>query len=290
MQKKDSIETTIILNLKREFELFKKRDEKSLILTWFTQNDIKEPKLSKTAFHHNLTFIGSEENPKYTGLGIIIYPSKPACSKAFIGNFKEGKRHGVGWRLLNDELFIGKYNLDKKDGAAIIFRIVGNKRIKIFDGRFEKGKHHGNCFIKKEDHIFEGKISKGLYNGYCKISYKNGDYFEGTMIKGTISGTGKIKYNNGDIYEGGFIDNRRCGEGSYIFKREIDESLLNAGDSDDSIHIQKIRDLEKAKEAFEKEHNKPSNLNDVSAGDYIGKSGLYTDWSYSSKRKDIEIN
>ena len=287
MNKKDSIETSIILNLEREYKLFTKASKDSLILKWFKSHGINKPIQSKKAFKYKVTFIGQKDDPKYTGLGIIIYPTPKPYSKAFVGKFKEGKRHGVGWRLLNKELFIGKYKGDAKDGKAIIFRIENDKRLKIFDGEFNNGKKHGDCYIEEKDYIFEGKVLNGLYHGFCKIYYKNGNYFEGTMTKGSISGSGIVKYNNGDIYEGGFLENKRYGEGSYIFKSDV-QSIL--GESDNSINnFESIQKKSTNLKNFIKE-NKNIQKNQSSSSTSISKSGLYTDWSYCHKRPSEDLD
>lgn len=287
MDNNDSIETKIILNLKREYELFKKKSKESLIRKWLKSHGIEKPVLSKTTFKYKVTFIGEKADPKYTGLGIIIYPTPTPFSKAFIGKFKTGKRHGVGWRLLNNELFIGKYKSDKKDGKAIVFKIEDEKRIKIFDGDYKQGNRHGDCYIEEDDHIFEGKVLDGLYNGFCKIYYKNGNYFEGTMTKGMISGTGIVKYNNGDIYEGGFLENKRYGEGSYIFKSDV-ESMMDV--TDESIN--KFVSMKKMSSNLKNfiQENKGVKIIKPQSSTSISKSGLYTDWSYSTKRPQEEFS
>lgn len=287
MESKDSIEKKIILNLKHEYELFKQKSKDSLIRKWLNNHGIKSPVLSKSTFKYKVTFIGAKANPKYTGYGIIIYPTPNPFSKAFIGELKNGERDGEGLRLLNNKLFIGNYKKDKKNGKAIVLKIEGEKSTKIFDGDYKQGNRHGDCYIEEDDHIFEGKVLNGLYNGFCKIYYKNGNYFEGTMTKGVISGSGIIKYSNGDIYEGGFLNNKRYGEGSYIFKSDIESMVDDTQESLDKFISMKKMSSNLKNFIMENKDNKISKPKNSSS---ITKSALYTDWSYSTKRPQEEFS
>lgn len=286
----DSLETSIILNLKEEYELFKNNSSESLIKKWFQKNGITSTVESTSAFKYDVIFIGSYESPRYTGHGIIIYPSSPSFSKVFLGNFRNGKRHGVGWRLMNNELFVGSYTEDVKNGPAIIFEIKENRRTKILDGSYLNGKIHGQCYIKKPDHVFEGKVMNNLYHGFCKITYPNGDFFEGTMFNGQITGNGVIKYHNGDVYRGGFVNNKRYGEGSYTFKKI--ENEVSTENSIESVSSKKFKEIQRLREKFKQQTVNPMEEDHDDSGNqgFQKKSFMYSDWTYSTKRPQEEIN
>jgi hypothetical protein len=219
MEKKHSMEVQILLNLKNEIHNLNNSDKESLLRKWFKEKNIDSPIDSKTTFKHNIRFLGKEENPKYSGYGIIIYPSPEEFSKCYIGHFDKGKRDGKGCRLLNNTIFEGTYKSDLKSGPAKIWKIEDKSLELIFKGQYKNGKMHGNCLVQDEQHKFEGNIDQGLYHGFCKIWYTNGDSFQGTMVKGEMSGTGKITYANGDFYEGGLFKNMRIGKGNYYFNQ-----------------------------------------------------------------------
>ena len=179
---------------------------------------IESPIESKMAFSNAIRFFGKDKSPNYTGPGILIYPSKVKFSKAFIGHFQMGKRHGKGFRLAMNKLYIGEYFEDQKNGNAQIWDISSQyEKIKTFEGQYQNGFMHGDCYYKNADHEFQGNINKGLYNGFSTILYNNGTKFEGMMVNGVINGRAKIYYNNGDIYEGVLRNNEMTGEGKYVW-------------------------------------------------------------------------
>ena len=191
-------------------------------------HSIPDPVESFDSFKHNLHFISSKKNPKYTGFGMIIYPNDGDSLKCYIGEFKRGKRHGRGWRLLNETIFCGSYHKDLKHGNATIWKRSKRGYEQVFNGKYENGKVQGKCFLKDEEHVFNGMVHQGLYHGNCEIQYPNGDKFIGSMISGKMSGVGTILYANGDKYSGGFIDNQRSGKGNYVWKFERNINNLSS--------------------------------------------------------------
>jgi hypothetical protein len=209
------LEKKILINLQQEIQYFRDEKKESKILKWFKLKGIDSPIESHSAFKYNVHFIGKKEDPKYTGYGLIIYPSEEPFKKCYIGQFERGRRHGKGLRIMNDTIFDGNYKRDFKHGSAKVWKAKKSTFEKVFEGTYSEGKMHGKCYIKDDEHLFEGYVFKGLYHGKCRIKYKNGDTFEGSMVKGEMSGKAKIKYANGDIYEGGMLNNLRAGEGNY---------------------------------------------------------------------------
>ena len=211
-----NLEFRILHNFAHELSLFKSKAPSSLIKKWFSLKKVPQPLHSLDTFKHQVRFIGHSLRPKYSGPGIIIYPSSSE-PKVYIGEFKRGRRHGRGWRLLNKTIFCGEYKRDSKEGPAEIFAVEGDRPEIVFKGQFLQGKMHGKCFVKDDNHEFDGYIHFGLYQGKCQIKYSNGDRYSGDMIKGRISGKGEIRYANGDKYSGNFLNNERTGEGAYTW-------------------------------------------------------------------------
>jgi len=210
-----TIEMRILQNLPEEMAKFDSKSVDSLILQWFDSKSISSPIKSHDTFMYDVIFIGKKDNPKYSGFGLIIYPSEIPLTKCYIGEFKRGRRHGFGCRRMNDTIFQGNYKRDLKHGPAKIFKFQDNQMETTFEGAYLDGKMQGKCYIKDSEHTFNGYVDQGKYHGLCRIKYTNGNIFEGSMIKGKISGKGKITYKNGDVYEGGFLDNKCSGEGNY---------------------------------------------------------------------------
>ena len=245
MENSYSKEIEIIMNLSEEIEKFKSKSKSSLIRQWFAKHGIESPIESLTTFKHDLHFFGAQKNPKYSGHGLILYPSPEKHSKCYLGEFKNGKRHGAGWRLLNGTVFEGIYKADKKHGEAKMWKIKDNHLDLVFEGRYENGKMQGQCFFKDEKHTFKGNIEKDAYHGFCRIIYPNGDKFEGTMVHGEMSGTGKITYANGDVYEGGMLKNRRIGKGNYFVNYKNENINLSS-----NLSLSEFSDFEKKHKKF----------------------------------------
>ena len=67
--------------------------------------------------------------------------------------------------------------------------------------------------------VYEGAVSSdGLFNGYGKLKFFNGDFYEGSFLNGYRSGTGMYQYSNGDTYEGSFKNGCKDGKGVYHYK------------------------------------------------------------------------
>ena len=67
--------------------------------------------------------------------------------------------------------------------------------------------------------VYEGAVSSdGLFNGYGKLKFFNGDFYEGNFLNGYRSGTGMYQYSNGDTYEGSFKNGCKDGKGVYHYK------------------------------------------------------------------------
>lgn len=285
MESLEPIEVRILLNIKNEYQLLKNNSEDSLILQWFKSKGVDNVIRSKETFRQNVYFIGQQDDPNYTGYGIIIYPGQTFGQKVFIGKMKKGVRHGKGFRKLNHQIFMGRYHKNQKHMGAFIYDYSKSPKELLFKGYFYKDRYHGECFIKCKDYIYQGKVSHGLYDGPCEITYSNGDYFKGTMKEGRIQGQGVIKYSNGDVYEGNMKDNKRYGEGSYVFG----DSTIASNEGVSSMGMSQGMD------SLSMEKNPMSKFTTnmdgrTSESGMISQSGLYRNWDYSTKRPDSEIN
>jgi len=211
----NSNEVQIMININREFEKLKQRDPNSLISKWFNSKNINKPKVSNTTFSNSIIFIAAETKANYSGPGIMIFPKQNSRTNCYIGNFKNGKRHGKGWRLMRGYIYIGDYQNDAKHGSAIMIKEDSGDL--IFKGNFHMDKMNGNCFWKDPSHEYKGEINMQVYHGPCTIKYPNGDKFKGHMKNGNIEGHGVLNYGNGDVYEGEFKKNLMHGKGNYTW-------------------------------------------------------------------------
>ena len=198
----DSIEMSILLNLRQEYSAYTSNNGNCKIKQYFSSHGISSPVDSDSTFMKGMTFIGRENNTMYSGPAVLIYSSLKPFSKAYIGGIQNGKRHGFGYRMLAGKIYAGYYINDKKCGAAKMYDI--HNRELIFDGTFNNGKMQGECYLKDHDHKFQGNIKDDIYHGSCSIKYSNGDVFKGNMNHGQMDGQGSINYKNGDRFNGIF--------------------------------------------------------------------------------------
>lgn len=244
---KMSIEIQILKNFQAEFEKYKTKAKDSLILEWFRSKGIKKPVHTFNTFKYNVEFIGEKDKAKYSGFGILIYPTEIPYSKCYIGEFKKGRRNGKGFRLMNSTIFDGEYKMDRKHGRARMWEINDYKQRLVFEGSYLEGQMHGECFVRDADHEFQGQVYKGLYHGACEIKYPNGDRYSGAMFKGEMSGKCTIEYANGDRYDGQLFENRRTGEGNYTWStrnvRQNFSSNLSTTNTSDQDRSSRKKDL-----------------------------------------------
>ena len=139
------------MNMNNEYLKFSKKSKDSKIIQWMNGQNVMKPSESRTVIRSGGVFIGNYPSANYTGPAVIIYSSDIEFTKCYVGFFKNGKRHGKGWRRLNNELFIGSYMNNKKHGDARILQFP--ERETTFNGKYRSGLMHGQCYIKNEEFL-----------------------------------------------------------------------------------------------------------------------------------------
>ena len=162
----------------------------------------------------------------YNGLGFYTF----STGQTYIGEWKNGKRHGNGFFIGNNTSSMGQYS----NGSLNGFGSVVSKESIMF------GEYYNNEIIEG---IFD--IEMGTYVGEYKNQQQNGygksilgeDYFEGYYLNGLINkviihkkninssnkyycikgdcedGLGMYVYNNGEVYRGEWKNGKRHGFG-----------------------------------------------------------------------------
>ena len=118
-----------------------------------------------------------KDGNKLDGYGQMFYDVEQTIF--YIGDWKEGKRHGQGTIHMNSYQYSGQWNND---------RITGFGRI-TFTERNNRGLY------------YEGEIKNTEYHGHGRFVFRNGDLFEG-IYSNNHRNYGKELKINGDIYEG----------------------------------------------------------------------------------------
>ena len=93
------------------------------------------------------------------GYGAYLYEN----GDKYLGDFKDGKRHGSGTMLYtNGDQYKGQWEDDEKHGEGVYRYVNGDE----FEGTFEKGKRSGLGVYRFEDgHQFEGNFSEDGVQG-----------------------------------------------------------------------------------------------------------------------------
>ena len=144
------------------------------------------------------------------GQGTLILPT----GQKYVGQFKDGKRHGQGSVTfvngLNGQSYIGELRDDKANGQGTQIWPNGNKYV----GEFRDDKPNGQgTFTRPDGHRYVGEFKDGKANGQGTVSSLNGHSYVGELKDDKANGQGTVTYPNGQRYVGDFRDDRRSGLG-----------------------------------------------------------------------------
>ena len=161
----------------------------------------------------------------------------------FEGNFKEGKREGLGLcRLKNGRIIVGDWNSNKLIG--LIEWEEQNKEFKTSQGEYivhVNGDflHTGLCKVlyRNNEDVYEGEMKYDKKHGYGKfIANPNSDYdksiYIGEWVDGTYSGYGELEYNKQNseglasdidkyLFKGDFEKGKRNGYGELFLNEKV---------------------------------------------------------------------
>ena len=141
---------------------------------------------------------------KLDGYGQVFYDVDQATF--YVGNWKDGRRHGQGTILMDNYLYSGQWTNDKMTGFGRVTFSKRNINGLYYEGELKNSKYHGHGrFVFRNGDVFEGIYSNGIRNGYGKLVKINGDIYEGTWngskkITGTLRRTKhgcEIKFRDG---------------------------------------------------------------------------------------------
>ena len=138
----------------------------------------------------------------------------------YVGEFKDGKRHGQGTHKYGaGGQYVGEFRDDKRNGQGIHNYLNGNKYV----GEFKDDKRHGlGSFYHLADNQFKGDKFVGNYkndlpNGHGTYIRLNGEIHEGEYKNNKLNGQGAITFANGDKYFGEFKGGQRNGQGTFTY-------------------------------------------------------------------------
>lgn len=150
---------------------------------------------------------GEWKNGELNGPSIV-----QKVDEQFFGNFKEGKRHGIGCHDYNNKTFLTKYVKGHVDDTfASELQLPG----KVFMlGKIDSKSYEMNGYgeideFNKEQYI-RGFFRRGILDGFGKIENKKFNKI-GDFVNGLLCGVGKITYANGDYILADFQDENPVG-------------------------------------------------------------------------------
>ena len=136
----------------------------------------------------------------------------------YVGQFKDGKRHGYGsYQFASGDRYEGEYKDGRRDGYGSYQFKKGDRYV----GYFHKGKYHrwGAYFFANGDKYF-GQYENGSRNGKGTLACANGERYEGEFKDGKRHGLGRCTFENGDRYAGSWKNNDPDGWGTYYYFRK----------------------------------------------------------------------
>jgi len=148
-------------------------------------------------------------------LPLVFGAVTDAKGNRYVGQFKDGKRHGYGtYQFATGDRYEGEYRDGRREG-------YGNYQFKKGDryvGYFQKGKYHrwGAYFFPNGDKFF-GEYNNGLRNGKGTHVQVSGERYEGEFLDGKRHGLGRCDFGNGDLYAGSWKNGEPDGWGTFHY-------------------------------------------------------------------------
>lgn len=256
---KDVIVTNITSESGKYTGEVKKKKANGLGKVEYNNGDIFVGQLSKdkreqygiTVFNNTDKYIGGFDNDQYDGFGLL-----EGEEGDYIGNFKDGKRHGIG-AVMTDDLMISVSNYKKgKIVGEIALINYSNKTVEMLDGNSEYKqvpKDDNSFFVGKykgeklegftievaTEYLYFGNFKNNKEKGYgVKINENGqiqfgdrqnkevnhailylpeGDVTLGTFKDGEKTGYGMEYMTAGDLFFGYYKSGQRHGKCTYVF-------------------------------------------------------------------------
>ncbi len=138
------------------------------------------------------------------GTGTMLFYS----TQKYIGEFKDGKRHGQGTLTLPlGRVLKGKWRDDEIVEGTTTYS-DGTR----YTGTWEFGYRHGQGeLIYPDSRKYIGEFHAGNRHGQGTMKYPDGRVYNGAFINGKRTGTGTMTYPDGRNISGLFLDGNYVG-------------------------------------------------------------------------------
>ena len=175
----------------------------------------KESKAQLDALLKRLEHASEEVTQAEGDLDLVFGAVADSKGNRYVGQLKNGKRHGYGtYQFANGDKYEGEYRDGKKQGYGTYQFKSGDRYV----GYFEDGRYHnwGAYLFANGDKYF-GQYDKGKRNGKGTLDRANGQWYEGDFVQGKRHGLGRCTFKNGDRYAGSWKNDEPDGWGSYHY-------------------------------------------------------------------------
>ncbi len=161
--------------------------------------------------------IGIDETTAET-IGAIESDARLSCLPvlerfgfAYIGDCKDGKRHGTGSMRTNSGIYEGEWKNDQMSGFGAFIFSNGEK----YEGEFQDGNRHGKGLMRMNSSTYDGEWKNDQMCGFGVLSRSNGEKYEGDFRDGKFHGKGLLRTTS-STYDGEWKDGHKSGFGVYI--------------------------------------------------------------------------
>ena len=136
-----------------------------------------------------------------------------AAGDVYEGNYKHGKKHGLGKYVSSDGcVYSGEWLDDKKHGMGKMHFANGN----VYEGNFRDGRIEGQGTKTLVDGgAYKGDWKNGKPHGQGTQTFPEKGSYDGAFRQGLKDGKGFLKYANGDTYDGLFLNDKASGKGIF---------------------------------------------------------------------------
>ncbi|MDC0201905.1 hypothetical protein OAJ56_01540 [Flavobacteriales bacterium] len=177
----------------------------------------------------------------YTGKGTQI-----RGNNIYVGEWKDGKKHGQGtYTLADGSKYIGEWENGKENGQGIM---VYSDSVR-YEGEWNDGEWHGKgTHTYADGSKYEGEWNDGEWHGQGTYTYADGSKYEGEWNDGEWHGQGIYTFTDGRIWEGLFEN------GTYIPPSYcnvlINKLNRHSEDNNDELEI-KVKEYAKTLDAYD---------------------------------------
>lgn len=158
----------------------------------------------ETRTPHLLKYI--ENNP----LGYRVAEYRSELTGHYIGQYLDGRRHGLGKWVHKGNVYKGEWKDDLFHGKGRLKYCTGG----VCYGTWDAGRQSGLCKFKQADGtVGLGYWVNGVRQGYGTIIWPNKDSYQGNWKRDRWHGLGRLTCHSGLIYVGHFDKNTFHGVG-----------------------------------------------------------------------------